>query len=554
MAAAQQQQQKEGGERRTREEVPAVGRVAIIGGGISGLAAAKQLAAHDPVVFEATPHIGGVWKHCAYRSTRLQTPRPDYEFSDMAWPNRDDPSFPTHVEIVDYLEDYADRFGLWRYIALRSKVVGVKFLGGPSAGFTELWSGSGEPLQGKPMWELAVSSTDDPDSDDVQLYKFEFVVMCTGKYGDVARMPVFPPGKGPEVFKGKVMHSLDYCKLNEQETVELMRGKKVVVVGYKKSAIDLALECAEANQGRAAVHDAGEDPALGGAILLNLGLALLPLLLHSLLPALLREAQPGHLQITPLPPHDPIAEGWGVQVHRVVPVMEASTEQVRVEAGSPVRGGLRELPDGHPARRLLRHGRPRPDPLPALRRRLVLLRERRRPRRRHPRRRRPRLPRHRLRGQGQAPLRPPRALPRPRRQQILHDAPLPGDDTSADTEHGVRGVRGERVEPAHVGAEVQVAGGAAGGEVRAAGGGGDGEARRRRDGGDAADDAVLPPPLHLHLQHPRQRRHVRRPRLPRPPQVQLPRRALRPLQQPGLQGRVANPGRPSFPYTESRYR
>jgi dimethylaniline monooxygenase (N-oxide forming) len=86
--------------------------------------------------------------------------------------------------------------------------------------------------------------------DMMQLYKFEFVVMCTGKYGDVARMPVFPPGKGPEVFKGKVMHSLDYCKLNEQETVELMRGKKVVVVGYKKSAIDLALECAEANQGK----------------------------------------------------------------------------------------------------------------------------------------------------------------------------------------------------------------------------------------------------------------------------------------------------------------
>uniref|UniRef100_A0A453IXZ4 Flavin-containing monooxygenase n=1 Tax=Aegilops tauschii subsp. strangulata TaxID=200361 RepID=A0A453IXZ4_AEGTS len=79
-------------------------------------------------------------------------------------------------------------------------------------------------------------------------YKFEFVVMCTGKYGDVPRMPVFPPGKGPEVFKGTVMHSLDYCKLSEEETVELMRGRKVVVVGYKKSAIDLANECAQANQ------------------------------------------------------------------------------------------------------------------------------------------------------------------------------------------------------------------------------------------------------------------------------------------------------------------
>ena len=46
--------------------MPASSRVAIIGGGISGLAAAKQMAAYDPVVFEATPSIGGVWKHCVY--------------------------------------------------------------------------------------------------------------------------------------------------------------------------------------------------------------------------------------------------------------------------------------------------------------------------------------------------------------------------------------------------------------------------------------------------------------------------------------------------------
>ena len=242
MAAAAAQQEA----RSTRQAVPATSRVAIIGCGISGLAAAKQLAAHDPVVFEATPSVGGVWKHCVYRSTRLQTPRPDYEFSDYSWRNRDDPTFPTHAEIVEYLEGYADTFGLWRYIMLGAKVVDVKFLGGRAAGFTELWSGTGEPLQGKPVWEVGVATA---GSDAVQYYKFEFVVMCAGKYGDVPRMPVFPKGKGPEVFRGKVMHSLDYCKLSEEETVELMRGKKVVVVGYKKSAIDLALECAQANQG-----------------------------------------------------------------------------------------------------------------------------------------------------------------------------------------------------------------------------------------------------------------------------------------------------------------
>ncbi|XP_037424009.1 probable flavin-containing monooxygenase 1 [Triticum dicoccoides] len=235
------------GSRATREAVPPVSRVAIIGGGISGLAAAKQMAAYDPVVFEATPSVGGVWKHCVYRTTRLQTPRPDYEFSDYSWKNRDDPSFPTHTEIVDYLEGYADEFDLWRYISFGSKVVDIKFLGGAQAGFTELWSGTGkDPLRGKPMWEVGIVTG---DSNTVQYYKFEFVVMCTGKYGDVPRMPVFLPGKGPEVFKGTVMHSLDYCKLSEEETVELMRGKKVVVVGYKKSAIDLANECAQANQG-----------------------------------------------------------------------------------------------------------------------------------------------------------------------------------------------------------------------------------------------------------------------------------------------------------------
>lgn len=74
-------------------------------------------------------------------------------------------------------------------------------------------------------------------------------MVCTGKYGDEPKVPTFPPNKGPEVFKGKVMHSIDYSKLDQEATVQLLKDKKVAVVGYKKSAIDLAVECAEANQG-----------------------------------------------------------------------------------------------------------------------------------------------------------------------------------------------------------------------------------------------------------------------------------------------------------------
>ncbi|XP_008800513.1 probable flavin-containing monooxygenase 1 [Phoenix dactylifera] len=224
-----------------------VSRVAIIGGGISGLAAAKQLASFDPVVFEATSSIGGVWKHCSYRSTRLQTPRADYEFSDYPWSDRTDPTFPTRAEILDYLHGYATHFGLWRFIRLESRVAEIRFLGDRTeAGFTELWGAEGCPLAGNPVWEIGVVTG---QSETVEWYKFEFVVMCIGKYGDVPVMPVFPHGKGPEIFHGKVMHSLDYCKLDEEAAKTLMRGKKVVVIGYKKSAIDLAVECAEANQG-----------------------------------------------------------------------------------------------------------------------------------------------------------------------------------------------------------------------------------------------------------------------------------------------------------------
>ena len=82
-----------------------------------------------------------------------------------------------------------------------------------------------------------------------QWYAFEFVVVCIGKYGDIPKIPEFACNKGPDVFKGRVMHTLDYCKLDQEAATKLLEGKKVVVVGFKKSGIDLAMECAKANQG-----------------------------------------------------------------------------------------------------------------------------------------------------------------------------------------------------------------------------------------------------------------------------------------------------------------
>ncbi|XP_043721253.1 probable flavin-containing monooxygenase 1 [Telopea speciosissima] len=226
-------------------------KVGIIGAGISGIAAAKQLSGYEPVIFEATDSIGGVWKHCSYRSTKLQTPRCDYEFSDFPWPQRDNSTFPSYVEILDYLHSYANHFDVLKYVNFNSKVVEIRFIGGhrETTTFGHQEPGEyGSLLTGRPVWEVAVQTTTNHSEILLQWYSFEFLVICTGKYGDVAMMPRFPHNKGPEVFNGKVLHSLDYCKLDKETSTELVQGKKVVVIGYKKSAIDLAVECAEANR------------------------------------------------------------------------------------------------------------------------------------------------------------------------------------------------------------------------------------------------------------------------------------------------------------------
>ncbi|CAN8292460.1 unnamed protein product [Cochlearia groenlandica] len=228
-------------------------RVAIIGSGVSGLAAAKHLAHHNPTVFEASDSIGGVWNSCTYETTKLQSPRVDYEFSDFPWPNhRDDTSFPTYVEILEYLESYAKHFDILKFVKFGSKVIEVRYIGGGGGDGGESHDQMvdlgvyGDLLTGKPVWEVAVQTG---DVGDIQWHAFEFVVVCTGKYGDVPRIPTFPANKGPEIFKGKVLHSMDYCKLEKEEASHLLRGKKVAVIGFKKSAIDLALESALANQG-----------------------------------------------------------------------------------------------------------------------------------------------------------------------------------------------------------------------------------------------------------------------------------------------------------------
>lgn len=149
---------------------PTVSKIAIIGAGVSGIAAAKQLAHHNPVVFEASDSIGGVWRHCSYRSTKLQSAPCDYEFSDFPWPDRHSQSFPSHLEILDYLHSYAKHFDVLKFVNFNSKVVQVRFIDDKENVDVGVKPGHyGSLFPGHPVWEIGVQTN---DSETIQVVSF----------------------------------------------------------------------------------------------------------------------------------------------------------------------------------------------------------------------------------------------------------------------------------------------------------------------------------------------------------------------------------------------
>ena len=180
-------------------------RVAVIGAGAAGLASARWLidAGLEPVVFERTGAVGGLWRPdtgLAYPSLRTNTSKQKTAFSDLAF---DDalPDHPYRDQVLGYLERYADVTGVRSAIRFGRTVVAVRRSG-------DGWTVDGEA--------------------------FDAVVVASGLFARTLQ----PPLTGRDRFRGTIIHARDY------RAPAGFAGKDVVVVGAGSSGADIAVELA----------------------------------------------------------------------------------------------------------------------------------------------------------------------------------------------------------------------------------------------------------------------------------------------------------------------
>ena len=146
-------------------------QVGIIGAGVSGLLACKYIRAKGfhPIVFEANSSVGGVWTK-TLETTKLQTPKSMYQFSDFPWPSSVTQDFPDQHQVLSYITAYAYHFDLLQYIKLNTKVQGIEYQGPAPEEMQawHFWGGTVEPFSSKGKWKVSVKDTE-KDSAEVGL-------------------------------------------------------------------------------------------------------------------------------------------------------------------------------------------------------------------------------------------------------------------------------------------------------------------------------------------------------------------------------------------------
>lgn len=201
-------------QRPARDDLP---KICVIGAGPCGITAAKNLIQQgltNFIVFEKNNQLGGNWvydernQHSSiYETTHIISSKYLSEYEDFPMP-ADYPDYPSHSQLLTYFNDYAQHFGVNKFIRFNTTVEQVT-------------------READLKWRVVYH-----DEAGVHEEIFDHLLVANGHHWD-PQMPNYP-GK----FDGELLHSHQYKK------AEPFKNKRVLVVGGGNSACDVAVETA----------------------------------------------------------------------------------------------------------------------------------------------------------------------------------------------------------------------------------------------------------------------------------------------------------------------
>ena len=182
----------------------------VVGAGPSGLAVSRALSRLDipHVVYEKHSAVGGIWNtdnpgSPVYRSAHFISSKWTSGFTGFPMP-AEFADYPHHTQVLRYLRDFADAFGLHRHVRLNAEVDRIEPRG--------------------PQWKVTLK--------DGSTAQHRGVICANG----VTWLPALP--QWPGAFTGELGHAVSYRSPAQFE------GKRVLIVGLGNSGADIACEAA----------------------------------------------------------------------------------------------------------------------------------------------------------------------------------------------------------------------------------------------------------------------------------------------------------------------
>ncbi|OAP56572.1 hypothetical protein AYL99_08684 [Fonsecaea erecta] len=196
--------------------------VVIVGGGISGMCMAIDLLVNrrlrNIVILEKGGGFGGTWRDNKFPGCCCDVFSVLYSYSfaqNPQWTRR----YPGQEEILDYLTDVAQGYGLYKYTRFYTTVEAANW--------------NDKSLK----WETTVTVGGGKESEFTPTYKIisDFLVAATGQLNNPKGIDV--PGYAD--YKGKIMHSARWDWSYD------LKGKRIAIIGTGATTAQIAPEVAK---------------------------------------------------------------------------------------------------------------------------------------------------------------------------------------------------------------------------------------------------------------------------------------------------------------------